>query len=455
MEYEIYRYDNINGIRKELISNVCTFNWSDNITKEFTSFNFETNEELFCGNWIEFYDCINKRTVFWGKIENKTVTEQDIYKYNGKDYGAELKKKPIDIQFNGKPFQDAIQDVCSKNNIDVGTIEPTETVYIKKNYRNINKVSDVLDDIYIKTLDEKIENNYYFTCKDGKVNLLKFPYVEQIYGYIGRRMKINSFDYIIKFNKTITSNKNPNSQNIETSDNKQKQEKNDLENISLTVYADSQLQTGIKTNIYNKKIGLDGLYLMTSSNHRISGSIEEVDITAKRLGPRIDNKNKKNNKDSTQNTIEQIQKKETTIIDVLKNELEKRNNPTDLKAAIVGKVVQLSPIIVSISDGHVLLKENEHLEISEWFRFRCNIDKDKTLSKTVPDDTKNAKSVTETHSYNGGACAMPNAISDLASAILGVRDELLALKCNLSLGDYVVVASLEETDKYVLLDKVI
>jgi len=150
-----------------------------------------------------------------------------------------------------------------------------------------------------------------------------------------------------------------------------------------------------------------------------------------------------------------LNKKTETIIDVLKDELKKRNNPTDMKTAIVGKVVQLNPIAVSISDGHVLLKENEHLEISEWFRFRCNIDKDKTLSKTVPDDTKNAKSVTETHSHSGGACAMPNAISDLASAILGVRDELLALKCNLSLGDYVVVASLEETDKYILLDKVI
>ncbi len=148
-------------------------------------------------------------------------------------------------------------------------------------------------------------------------------------------------------------------------------------------------------------------------------------------------------------------KKELTIIDVLKTELQKRNNPTDLKANIIGKVVQLEPIIVSISDGHVLLKESNHLEISEWFRFRCNIDKNNTLSSTVPNNTSSATSVTETHSKSGTACTMPTAISDLATAILGVRDELLALKCNLRQGDYVVVASLEETDKYVLLDKVI
>lgn len=149
------------------------------------------------------------------------------------------------------------------------------------------------------------------------------------------------------------------------------------------------------------------------------------------------------------------QKKELTIIDVLKTELEKRNNPIDLKAHIIGKVVQLEPIIVSISDGHVLLKENDHLEISEWFRFRYNIDKTSALSNDVPSAIKNAKNVTETHSQGGSPCSMPNAIEYLATAISKINTELLALKCNLALGDYVTVASLEETDKYVLLDKVI
>ena len=150
-----------------------------------------------------------------------------------------------------------------------------------------------------------------------------------------------------------------------------------------------------------------------------------------------------------------LNKKETTIIDVLKNELQKRNNPTDLKANIIGKVVQLEPIIVSISDGHVLLKENDHLEISEWFRFRCNIDKKSALSSDVPDALKSAKNVKETHSQGGATCGMPRAIEYLATAINKINTELLALKCNLALGDYVSVASLEETDKYILLDKVL
>lgn len=136
-------------------------------------------------------------------------------------------------------------------------------------------------------------------------------------------------------------------------------------------------------------------------------------------------------------------------------EFGKRNNPTDMKSGIIGKVVQVEPVIVSIDNGKVLLKENNELEISEWFRFRCNIDKEGKLSSDVPSDTDNAEAVSETHSYTGSACAMPNAISYLASAILGVRDELLALKCELNKGDYVSVSSLEENGKYVLLDKVL
>lgn len=506
MKYDVYKYSNDKEVtkyienknRKNLISNICSFNWSDDITTMTTSFNFETNEDLSVGNFIELYDYIKKESIFWGKIEKITKTEKDLYKYEGFDYGYELKKKPVDIQFNGKPVQDAIQDVCSKNNIDIGSIDLKETVYIKKSYRNINTVSDILEDIHIKTLDGKIENDYYFSCKDRKLNLLRFPYVEEIYGYNGRRMNIYSFDYILKFDKTITANINldnkdykideeiTNDNNSEdvTSNNstnkikeyfdrinqeakrRREQEENEkrrlaesLEDVALTVYADSQLCVGVKTNIYNKQIGLDGLYLITSSNHRIAGSTEEVDVTAKRLGARlnveIDKKNKEKEEKQAQINTKKIQKKETTIIDVLKTELEKRNNPTDLKAHIIGKVVQLEPIIVSISDGHVLLKENDHLKISEWFRFRCNIDKTSALSNDVPSAIKNAKNVTETHSQGGSPCSMPKAIEHLATAINKINTELLALKCNLALDDHVTVASLEETDKYVLLDKII
>ncbi len=148
-------------------------------------------------------------------------------------------------------------------------------------------------------------------------------------------------------------------------------------------------------------------------------------------------------------------KKEETFIDFFKTELNKRNNPTDLKPSIIGKIVVLNPLTVQITEERVLLVEGENLEISEWFKFRCNIDKDGILSSSVPSNTDKAKSIKETHSQGGKPCKMPDAISNLANAILGIRDELLALKCNLSVGDFVIVNSLTETNRYILIDKVL
>lgn len=136
------------------------------------------------------------------------------------------------------------------------------------------------------------------------------------------------------------------------------------------------------------------------------------------------------------------------------NLLKERENPTDLKSAIIGKVVKLNPIIVQIEDGLALLEENEELEISEWFKFRCNIDKNGALSSDVPDNLTNAKAITEIHSKSGTACTMQNAISYLATAIEKITGEILALKCELKEGDYVEIASLTETNKYILIDKI-
>ncbi len=143
------------------------------------------------------------------------------------------------------------------------------------------------------------------------------------------------------------------------------------------------------------------------------------------------------------------------FFNLLSKALKERNNPTDLKSAIIGKVVELSPITIQIEDEKILLVENEELEISEWFRFRCNIDKNKALSSDVSDNLTKAKAVTEVHSQGGAACTMPNAISFLATAIEKITGEILALKCDLKVGDFVEVASLEETNKYILIDKVV
>lgn len=143
------------------------------------------------------------------------------------------------------------------------------------------------------------------------------------------------------------------------------------------------------------------------------------------------------------------------LANVLKGALKLRNNPKDLKAINIATVVKLEPLTVSLYEGKVLLRENEELFISEWFRFRCNIDKTKVLSQTVGEKLESAKAVSEIHSFTSTPCGMPNAVSYLADAISGINSELLALKCDLKIGDYVAVGSLEQTDRYILLDKVL
>lgn len=136
-------------------------------------------------------------------------------------------------------------------------------------------------------------------------------------------------------------------------------------------------------------------------------------------------------------------------------EFDKRNNPSDLKPILVGEIARLNPLTVSIDEGACLLVENDQLEISEAFRFRCNIDAGSKLSSGVVSDLSNAQGVSETHSYTGAPCSMPSAIASLAGAISKINTELLNLKCNLKVGDFVAVGSLEQEDKYILIDKIL
>ena len=50
---------------------------------------------------------------------------------------------------------------------------------------------------------------------------------------------------------------------------------------------------------------------------------------------------------------------------------------------------------------------------------------------------------------------MPTAISDLASAITKIAAEVFALKCDLKIGDKVVVLPLNVDSKYILIDKIL
>ena len=143
-----------------------------------------------------------------------------------------------------------------------------------------------------------------------------------------------------------------------------------------------------------------------------------------------------------------------TFAEMLSNEMAKRNNPNDLKSGIIGKIVQVEPIIVSIDNGKILLSENEELEISEWFRFRCKLGKNADDENEV--DTTVSTAIKDlTGSCDAKVCNLSSVVSSFKIAINSIKNELLALKCDLKKNDFVSVASLEENGKYILLDKVL
>ena len=134
-------------------------------------------------------------------------------------------------------------------------------------------------------------------------------------------------------------------------------------------------------------------------------------------------------------------------------QFKKRNNPTDLKPAIIGIVTGLNPLCVSIEDGLINLFENDNLILSEWFKIRTEIDKESDLSEQVPNLLEQAEAIKETHSQGGAPCIMPDAVALVCQAIRLINAELLKHKIELQQGDYVILNSAEQEDTYILIDK--
>ena len=134
-------------------------------------------------------------------------------------------------------------------------------------------------------------------------------------------------------------------------------------------------------------------------------------------------------------------------------EFKKRDNPLDFKSS-EAIVINLTPLVLSVLGGGVKLTQDENLIFSEWFQLRWDIDKTFALSADVPSLLSQAKGISETHSYTGAPCSMPNAISLLANAITKVSDELLALKLDLKVNDKVIVVPSSREDKFFLMDKI-
>lgn len=254
---------------KERIENISAFEWRDNKKDQFLSFNFTTFQKLAIGDEIELYSYTDRKTVFFGKIETETPVKEG-FQYSGYDNGYSLLKKTTTIQYNATSVQDAIRQVCTKNELSIGTINVETESNIEKIYRN-ETIHDVLDDIYKIAVEKNLlEDNYYYNCKNGLLELCEYAKLDTIQGYTGGRYRINSFEYVISIDG-------------KTWDRKERMAFQD--GSTLKVFADYKLHTGIYTHIRNDVLKMNDVYLVTSSKHSIKGGLEEVEVTLVKYNP--------------------------------------------------------------------------------------------------------------------------------------------------------------------------
>lgn len=268
MQYEVYKVKSDTFEREYLLDGITAFNWQDDIKDIFTSFDFTAKNKndrinklfsdtsnLNIDDWIELYCPYNEKSVLYGKIDKIEESDKNFIIYSGFDYGKICETIKTTIQFNqNETISKAIISTLDKTKIKTGYIE-TISPQIKKIFKN-EVVSKIFQSVYEIGIKAGTKDEYYFDCKDGKVNLLKYKENNNLKGYIANIYSINSFEHVISFKIT---------------------QKNKKENeISMTVYGDCNIQKGVITNINLDDIGIDGAYLVNYSEHSIVGAKETV-----------------------------------------------------------------------------------------------------------------------------------------------------------------------------------
>lgn len=305
------------------IKNVLEFNWQDDITKTFLSFDFTTTTELECGDWIELFDEDSDEFVFFGIITKATQQNINTYKYFGYDYGFYLEKNNITIQFETKQsLSQAIVSACERANIETGKIPIIDTK--AKGIYKKTKISDILFKLYEDVIDENLSEDFYFDCKNGKVNLYPFEYYEKISGYIANIYAVDSFRYILNYEKTNSIEDLKNKVEVwqavqdadKLGDNYDKDRYTDKKSIekygllihteeikdserskiddiankkldelnivktemSFNVIADYNLKIGVVVKIDNDNLKIHGRYKVISTKHSIKETTENVHV---------------------------------------------------------------------------------------------------------------------------------------------------------------------------------
>ena len=268
MLYEVYKVD-ANFSKEKEIDKITNFKWNDSLNNVFTNFELSTINKLSRGDLIELYHPYDKKTVLYGEIQEIEVKDFNFFTYKGRDLGDKIAKTDnVTIQYTDEDFEETIKRLCSKSNIKYIQTSDIQSIdkKIKKDYRYMS-CQDILYDLYKIILKQGVKDEYYFTCQRGGLEFLKYSENNDLKGYIANLYQIKSLEHIEKIDLRIT----------------------DKENLTVNVKVDYNAQKGvisqINLNLANEYLQnlLNGKYLITSSKHNITGTIENVELSIQKV----------------------------------------------------------------------------------------------------------------------------------------------------------------------------
>ena len=325
MSYKIYKINPQTFERIIEIPNIFSLNWQDDITLVFTSFDITTSySDLNCGDWIEVFSPDYNDTVFFGVVMNSYQENTNNFTYSGYDAGIYLEKNETTCQFRDAKIAQAINTIATKAQFLTGDIPDIDFTVNKIYFKT--KLSDILFDLYNIAVDKGFDNSYYFNCKNGKINLLRYIGNNELRGYVANLYSVKSFDNIKKFKRELSIKDLKNSIELYTSNTPNKDNSKRLyynsdkdsikkygllnvveeidadtnldfekilteklnklnkvsESLKFEVLGDYKLQTGVVTFITNNDININGTYKITSSKHCIVGTVESITVTVEK-----------------------------------------------------------------------------------------------------------------------------------------------------------------------------
>jgi hypothetical protein len=307
------------------ISHVSPFHWEDDIEKMSSLFNFTTDEKLDCGSIIQLTN--ENKNIFTGIVIDTDETDNRIISYSGYDIGFYFGHNNVIKQFKKNCLiTKAIKILCSEYDIPLGKVQYTGNVTVKNNYKN-KTLDEVFADL-LKLLKLKSNRNeFYWDCRNGRLNLLHYTENKELAGWLCNIMSTPATNTIheTKYHKSIeelrnqviiTDNngkvlnkipaKDKNSiakygllQHIEEVDTDKKNNYQKLSThklyelnkiistLSLKMLGDYEMHKGVIFPLKIDKFNINNDYLIMSSKHDIYENKEEVEVDLKIYGNKV------------------------------------------------------------------------------------------------------------------------------------------------------------------------